>query len=419
MQTSARHVDGNGFFRVDRNPLSKTGVFPYMGSELPNAPDVSKVYRVLRPPEELGSPETIASFSLVPVVDEHTWIGPGGTPVDNKPVYGVSGESVEFDGTYLTAPLKIFNLPPDPKAELSCGYACEYDWTPGIWNGEPYDAVQRKIRGNHVALVWEGRMGPDVRVLDHLPTIAFDSLEYVKMPDNTGSMTLEEVSAKLAELAPLAEMVANLQAQITAAQTPPEAAAAAVEAEEVAGEVSEAANEVELAAAAVEAAPSEEEAAPVMDELDKKEKGLDAKLTKLNGLKVATSKGLDAAIKAGSARAAAAKARGVVKTKGLDARVKGLESSAGDSAVAAIAKRDELATRLHKQVGVFDHKPMTLGQVAAYGAEKLNLPKDTSADSLDVFLKGRESVATVSSHVGDAAPATGTVADYIKTNQER
>lgn len=400
MQSSLRKLDQNGFFRVDRNPLSKTGVFDYLGSELPGAPDPAKVYRVLRPPEELGSPETIASFSLVPVVDEHTWIGPGGTPVDNKPVYGVSGEGVEFDGTYLTAPLKIFNLPPDPKAELSCGYACEYDWTPGTWNGEPYDAVQRNIRGNHVALVWEGRMGPEVRVLDHLPTIAFDSLEYVKMadaPDNTAAV--EALTQQVGELMPLIDMVKALEAKLGAATDPAAAEAAANEAEEVAGEVVEAASEVEQAAAAVEAEPEEgEEAAMAM--LDEKEKALDSAVRKLKP----HAKSLPAQSRAGDAKLRAANAR----TNRKLARV-------GDSAVAGVAARDALAARLFPHVGVFDHKAMSLSQVQKYGREKLEL---SDSIALDSFLAGREHAGAT--QAADSTPQpTGAFADWAKTNQER
>jgi hypothetical protein len=46
------------------------------------------------------------------------------------------------------------------KSELSCGYTADVEFTPGLWNGQPYDAVQRNIRGNHVALVDAGRAGP-------------------------------------------------------------------------------------------------------------------------------------------------------------------------------------------------------------------------------------------------------------------
>lgn len=49
--------------------------------------------------------------------------------------------------------------------ELSAGYLRALDPSPGISpGGEPYDAVQRQIRINHVALVPEGRAGKEARL---------------------------------------------------------------------------------------------------------------------------------------------------------------------------------------------------------------------------------------------------------------
>jgi hypothetical protein len=50
------------------------------------------------------------------------------------------------------------------RREVSCGYTCELEHRPGEWNGQRYDAIQRNIRGNHVAIVEKGRAGPEVRL---------------------------------------------------------------------------------------------------------------------------------------------------------------------------------------------------------------------------------------------------------------
>ena len=50
--------------------------------------------------------------------------------------------------------------------EVSCGYTCRLDNTPGVYNGEPYDCIQRHIRYNHAAIGpkgW-GRAGSEVRL---------------------------------------------------------------------------------------------------------------------------------------------------------------------------------------------------------------------------------------------------------------
>lgn len=55
----------------------------------------------------------------------------------------------------------------DGKRELSAGYTCDLDWTPGKTpSGEAYDAVQKNIRINHVAIVQRGRAGQQVRIGD-------------------------------------------------------------------------------------------------------------------------------------------------------------------------------------------------------------------------------------------------------------
>ncbi|MBG3014860.1 DUF2213 domain-containing protein, partial [Proteus mirabilis] len=66
------------------------------------------------------------------------------------------------------------------KIELSPGYRCIYDFTPGEFNGERYDAIQRHIRANHLALVDEGRTGADVAVQDH-SVITIDTKELIRM----------------------------------------------------------------------------------------------------------------------------------------------------------------------------------------------------------------------------------------------
>src|SRR5574337_242989 len=168
---SARMEDINGFVEIQGNPLSKVGVFPYLGCQIDPALQPDKIYYVYRPEEELSNPECIKSFRLSPWIDEHIMLGEGGVPAEQKGVEGVIGENVYYDAPYLKGNLKIFsnslaNLIENGKKELSIGYRCLYELTPGVYNGQRYDAIQRCIRGNHVALVTEGRAGPDVAVLD-------------------------------------------------------------------------------------------------------------------------------------------------------------------------------------------------------------------------------------------------------------
>lgn len=183
-----RDYDTNGWFEIQDNPLSTVGVYPYMGRSISAECIQDHLYGVYRPESELSSQECIDSFKLIPWIDDHVMLGSedaGLTPSEQKGVQGVIGQDVYFDGTTLKGNIKVFseamaNLIANGKKELSCGYRCRYEYDPGNYKGEPYQYVQREIRGNHLALVENGRMGPDVAVLDHL-TFTIDSKEFTQM----------------------------------------------------------------------------------------------------------------------------------------------------------------------------------------------------------------------------------------------
>lgn len=195
---SHRKEDINGWVEIRDNPLSKVGLFPYSGIQIdPTGLKLNphETYMVYRPEEELNNEETINSFRLLPWIDEHDMLGDdieGAIPVGEKEVYGVIGEDVYFKSPYLLGNLKSFSktLIDNDKKELSIGYRCEYDITSGFFEGQKYDAIQRKIRGNHVALVEEGRAGPDVAVLDSY-VFTIDTREGINMADLTAPHTTE------------------------------------------------------------------------------------------------------------------------------------------------------------------------------------------------------------------------------------
>ena len=227
---SQRIVDTNGFFEVKKNPLSLVGVFPYSGASI-GAPEPDKIYNVYRPEEELSNPETIESFKLLPFVDEHTMLGENETPAERKGVHGVLGEDISYNPNLgehggLEGNIKVFsnalaNLIEAGKKELSCGYRCAYEFVSGVFNGQAYDAIQRDLRGNHLALVEEGRMGAQVAVLDHLK-ITFDAKEHFTMEEenkvedadiakDAEPVTLESLAAQVAELAAFIQKLKPLE----------------------------------------------------------------------------------------------------------------------------------------------------------------------------------------------------------------
>lgn len=163
-----RNVTGEGFI-AGRVRFARTGVQAYRGREV-GMPDVPLV-RVYRPPEEVFHPDSMASFVLKPVTNGHP--PEMVTPANwRKYAVGAVGEKIGRDGEHLDG----FIVISDAKAiadvdagrkELSAGYTATISLEGGTTaQGETYDAVQRGIRGNHIALVDAGRCGGSCRIGD-------------------------------------------------------------------------------------------------------------------------------------------------------------------------------------------------------------------------------------------------------------
>lgn len=392
MTTSARIPDGNGWFEVKANPLSKVGIFPYSGRQLGmTGADADRIYQVYRPEEELSAPECIESFKLIPWVDDHTMLGPTlqrltdqAIPAEAKGVQGVIGGDVFYKDGTLYGNIKAFSnnlaeIIASGKRELSAGYRCVYDMVSGVYNGQHYDAIQRQIRGNHLALVKEGRMGPSVAVMDHF-TFSFDAKELImaeadKKPEGgagaaTG-MTLEQLVGVVAELAP---QVAALNKAITG-----------------------------MSGAAAPAATPVAGATPT----DGKPPAMTA-----------------AAPAAGGEGTPAGNAKTEDGTAAMDAKVSGLQKQVADLTANAtrvvlgeIAKRDALVKQLTPHIGAFDHAEKTLSEVAVYGCEKLGLKvaADAALPSLEGYLHARPAAtpAATAQIAADSAPRSGLVQSFI------
>ena len=152
----------NGWLRID-GKLTRTGVFTYRN---PNG----SMRRELRLADEVFKEDAMQSFALVPVTDEHP---PGFLDAKNTREYarGSVAGTLRRDGEFVAAELLVTDadliakLERGAARELSCGYNCDLDETPGTTaDGLRYDAIQRNIRGNHVAVVAKGRAGPEARV---------------------------------------------------------------------------------------------------------------------------------------------------------------------------------------------------------------------------------------------------------------
>lgn len=331
---SAREYDINGWPEVRDNPLTKVGVFEYLGSQISPDLEPDRIYKVYRPEEELNNEETIKSFRLRPFIDEHVMLGEGGMEAEKKGIAGVIGENVYFKDGYLRGNLKIFskklqNLIDKGKKELSIGYRCLYDIVKGVYNGEHYDAIQRNIRGNHVALVAEGRAGKDVHVLDGKLTFTFDSKEIIMAEEMVRKQSTEDAELSLEKLA---EMIRKLSDRMDAMTKD----------EDIKEKKEDKDDDDDNKEVNVSVDEYEDE--------DEDESELEKKLEKNVEEEVKAINAMDAQIRK------------------LTKEVARLREAGSDTAA-----RDALARKLSQHIGTFDHAGKTLAEVASYGVKKLGL----------------------------------------------
>lgn len=147
----------------------RTGIQTYTGDEV-GKPDLG-IVRVYRPEEEVRSVDSMKSFSHAPITVGHPKGGVNDSNWRNLAVGEVSTEAV-WDGNKIKLPLIVkdadtINQIESGTRELSAGYNCQLEWADGVTeDGEKYDAIQRNIRINHVAIVPRGRAGSECRIGD-------------------------------------------------------------------------------------------------------------------------------------------------------------------------------------------------------------------------------------------------------------
>jgi hypothetical protein len=152
----------NGWLKVDAH-LTRTGVFTYRN------PDGTE-RRELRLPEEVFHADSLKSFGLVPLTNGHPPEGLLTSENTARYQVGTIGEGISRDGELVRASIVVTDAATikemeNGKRTLSCGYVCDLEEKPGVTAaGERFDAIQRSIRGNHVALESHPRAGQVARV---------------------------------------------------------------------------------------------------------------------------------------------------------------------------------------------------------------------------------------------------------------
>ncbi len=171
---SEREFTDEGFLNVPAK-ISRVGIQEYKAFEMGLTDrEPNDIIRVFRPEEEVFSNTALKSFSNKPVTDNHP---PEAVNAKNFKTFtiGHSGPEVTKDGIFVKTMLHIMDADTiakieSGKVELSNGYSADIEWTSGVTpEGEQFDAIQRNIIGNHIAIVDSGRAGSECSLADNLP----------------------------------------------------------------------------------------------------------------------------------------------------------------------------------------------------------------------------------------------------------
>jgi hypothetical protein len=147
----------DGTIKVDAY-LTRTGVFEYHTTN-------GGIRRELRLPEDVFDDASLKSFEGVLVTNDHP--SDMVDPANYRAVVvgAQAGPVRRGDEGHIRSKLRIY----DPetvrdldngKRQISCGYTCDTIEVPGVHPVYgPYDAIQKNVRGNHVAIVDRARAG--------------------------------------------------------------------------------------------------------------------------------------------------------------------------------------------------------------------------------------------------------------------
>jgi uncharacterized protein len=165
--------------------VARTGIQYYLGREIggaeylsSNALDGKKVYAVYRPDEEVFKKEYLDSIAIATIVNNDAIHQSGKedsvVTIDNweKNTVGEVRDALPHQDKYIKSNLIIRSKRAikdinSGKNQVSLGYTSELEWTSGVdKNGNKYDAIQKNMIANHLAIVKNARAGNMARIAD-------------------------------------------------------------------------------------------------------------------------------------------------------------------------------------------------------------------------------------------------------------
>jgi len=162
-----------GYLTV-RVPITRPGVFPYARQD-------GTVQMEAKLPDEIFSDRTMFSARSKPITDEHPNVP---VTLDNYQTYakGMSHTDAHVEDLKLYVSMTITDKDLiqkvyDGKRDISIGFMSDVVAEAGTYNGQAYEYVQRNIEINHIAIVDQGRAGPEVAIRSDSDAWQIDSTD--------------------------------------------------------------------------------------------------------------------------------------------------------------------------------------------------------------------------------------------------
>jgi hypothetical protein len=198
--SNRRINEGNGHLYVSDCVITSACVSEYLGKEIQGYEDFglepNKLYGVLRAYKEIE--KALETYKGLPLLDKHIAIS--AERPHEKEWLGTVGTDAKLDGNNLLNTVVIWKQEAidainnadkgdkkNGKKCLSVGYGYDIVKEDGIFEGKQYQFKMTNIKGNHVALVDDGRV-PDAQIADS--AINFNYLKRLSMKKNSLLTTL-------------------------------------------------------------------------------------------------------------------------------------------------------------------------------------------------------------------------------------
>ena len=198
--SSKRRTIKNDYLLIEDNVVARTGIQKYTKREL-GLGDSNEVINVMRKSEDVFDDDSIASYNQSPITIYHPKQFVDSGNHDKLAVGDLPKAVADQDNGVIRADLivktkKGLQAINDGLTQLSMGYTANIVLQDGVTDdGTPYQAIQKNIRINHIALVPKGRAG-----IAQLSDSVMDIEDFNNHSTEGQTVTIEEIKAGLAKL---------------------------------------------------------------------------------------------------------------------------------------------------------------------------------------------------------------------------